>query len=153
MLTDTEYMARALTIAERGRGHVRVVVEARERELALRVEDDGPGMDARTRERAFDDFYTTKATGSGLGLAYVARVASEGRTARMAQPEPTAATARPVWPASAVTLARQVWPASEAAMVWMVPTASAVTLARQVWPVDPALMAFPASLERPANGA
>lgn len=75
-------------IAERGRGHVRVVVEARERELALRVEDDGPGMDARTRERAFDDFYTTKATGSGLGLAYVARVArAHGGRARIESEE------------------------------------------------------------------
>lgn len=63
-------------LAERGTGgRVAIVVEPREREVSVRVEDDGPGMDPRTRERAFDEFYTTKATGSGLGLALVSRVA------------------------------------------------------------------------------
>jgi signal transduction histidine kinase len=43
--------------------------------LVLSVTDTGEGMDARQAERAFDDFYTTKSTGSGLGLAFVRRVA------------------------------------------------------------------------------
>ena len=43
--------------------------------VSITVEDTGEGMDARVAERVFDDFYTTKATGSGLGLAFVRRVA------------------------------------------------------------------------------
>jgi signal transduction histidine kinase len=43
--------------------------------VVVRVEDTGEGMDARRAARAFDDFYTTKARGSGLGLAFVRRVA------------------------------------------------------------------------------
>jgi two-component system sensor histidine kinase HydH len=42
--------------------------------LVVRVIDRGPGMDARQRERAFEDFFTTKASGSGLGLAFTKRV-------------------------------------------------------------------------------
>ncbi|MBL9037536.1 MAG: HAMP domain-containing histidine kinase [Archangium sp.] len=38
------------------------------------LHDTGGGMDARTLERATDDFFTTKASGSGLGLSLARRV-------------------------------------------------------------------------------
>ena len=43
--------------------------------VELSVEDAGVGMSARTLAQALDDFFTTKARGSGLGLAFVRRVA------------------------------------------------------------------------------
>jgi signal transduction histidine kinase len=43
----------------------------------LAVRDSGSGIDPEFAERAFDAFVTTKAGGSGLGLALVRRVAEE----------------------------------------------------------------------------
>jgi two-component system, NtrC family, sensor histidine kinase HydH len=45
------------------------------RGIMVSVEDSGVGMSARVRERALDDFFTTKETGTGLGLPFVRRVA------------------------------------------------------------------------------
>jgi two-component system sensor histidine kinase HydH len=43
--------------------------------ISLEVRDEGVGMDARVLERATDQFFTTKATGTGLGLNFAERVA------------------------------------------------------------------------------
>jgi signal transduction histidine kinase/CheY-like chemotaxis protein len=43
----------------------------------LQVRDDGPGMDAEQQARAFEPYFTTKATGTGLGLALVKQAVTE----------------------------------------------------------------------------
>jgi len=43
--------------------------------VVVSVADTGEGIEARRAERVFDDFFTTKTTGSGFGLAFVKRVA------------------------------------------------------------------------------
>jgi two-component system, NtrC family, sensor histidine kinase HydH len=46
----------------------------RQPDALISVRDTGTGMDARHCERAFDEFFTTKPQGSGLGLSFVRRV-------------------------------------------------------------------------------
>jgi C4-dicarboxylate-specific signal transduction histidine kinase len=43
-------------------------------EVWLRVRDNGPGMDAEKLGRMWSPFYTSKATGTGLGLALSKKV-------------------------------------------------------------------------------
>jgi signal transduction histidine kinase len=52
----------------------------------ITVADDGPGMPAEDRERAFLRFTTSNPNGTGLGLAIVHRlVTSNGGTARLVE--------------------------------------------------------------------
>jgi signal transduction histidine kinase len=43
----------------------------------IEVQDDGPGLDAEARLRAFEPFFSTKSGGSGLGLALVKKIAED----------------------------------------------------------------------------
>ncbi len=45
---------------------------------ALRLTDDGPGIPHEILPKLFEPFYTTKASGNGLGLAIVSRILHEG---------------------------------------------------------------------------
>jgi two-component system sensor histidine kinase HydH len=53
---------------------VTVRVEPSEREVALIVEDEGPGIPEGTAERIFEDFFTTRTHGAGIGLAVVRQI-------------------------------------------------------------------------------
>ena len=55
-------------------GRVNVVVSGRP--AAITVRDHGCGMTPDQQQRAFDDYYTTKANGMGVGLSFVRKVAT-----------------------------------------------------------------------------
>ena len=53
-------------------GVIRITTRSRStRWVDVRVEDDGRGMTQEERSRILEPFFTTKATGSGLGLTLV----------------------------------------------------------------------------------
>lgn len=54
----------------------RVNVVVSERPAAVTVRDHGAGMTPEQQQRAFDDYYTTKANGMGVGLSFVRKVAT-----------------------------------------------------------------------------
>lgn len=60
-------------------------------ETLVEVEDGGPGIAAQDRARIFDAFYTTRASGAGLGLAVVKRIVDDhatlGATIEVTSPE------------------------------------------------------------------
>jgi signal transduction histidine kinase len=78
-------VANALDALSAG-GHVTVTTTATTAGARITVADDGPGMSAEDRERAFLRFTTSNPNGTGLGLAIVHRlVTSNGGTARLTE--------------------------------------------------------------------
>jgi signal transduction histidine kinase len=58
-----------------GKGRVRIQAQRHGGEATVSVDDDGPGVPADIRSRVFEALFTTKAQGSGLGLALCRRIA------------------------------------------------------------------------------
>ena len=58
-------------------GSVQLRVASAGDEVVLEVEDDGPGMSEEHQRRAFDAYFTTKATGTGLGLSLVKQAVTD----------------------------------------------------------------------------
>jgi two-component system, LuxR family, sensor kinase FixL len=60
--------------AMEGKGNIRVEVRATNGQCRIAFVDSGPGIPPEVREKLFTPFFTTKARGSGLGLATAKRL-------------------------------------------------------------------------------
>ena len=61
--------------AVRGQGRIRVRLHHSGTRTIIDIVDTGPGIPLEHHERLFTPFFTTKARGTGLGLATVRRIA------------------------------------------------------------------------------
>ncbi len=78
---DTEKLERVITNgvhnavqAMGGSGLLLIVLRRRNDRIELRIEDSGDGIALEALPKLFTPFYTTRATGTGLGLAYAKKV-------------------------------------------------------------------------------
>lgn len=70
----TNLVRNAIDAAEGG-GYGSVTVRVTDRPAVIGVRDRGIGMTREQRNRAFDDYFTTKENGMGVGLSFVRKVA------------------------------------------------------------------------------
>jgi len=80
-ILDADQITRVLTNlllnasqATDGKGHIWIEAESDSEQVRLRVRDDGPGVPDDIRPRVFEALFTTKAKGTGLGLALCRRI-------------------------------------------------------------------------------
>lgn len=70
-----------------GRGRIKILLGLERAAPVLRIADWGPGIPLEQRERLFEPYSTSKARGTGLGLAVCKRIADEhGAQLRLAAP-------------------------------------------------------------------
>jgi signal transduction histidine kinase len=74
-------------------GRLKIAVDRRgDDSAAITVTDSGPGISADNLPKVFDPFFSTKAKGTGLGLALVQQIAAEHGGRAEAESEPGAGT-------------------------------------------------------------
>ena len=61
-------------VQEDRQGRICITSEKEGRYVAIRIRDNGIGMEQKTLEHLFDPFFTTKAEGTGLGLSVSYRI-------------------------------------------------------------------------------
>ena len=80
LLNSAEFAGPSPTITIRAREEASTIV--------ISVSDNGPGFTAQGLRMAFDPFYTTKATGAGMGLARARRIVNEHQGTMDAENQP-----------------------------------------------------------------
>jgi signal transduction histidine kinase len=81
-------VSNAVDSLEGKNGAVTVTTERGKSVVRLSVSDTGRGMSKAELDRAFDDFYTTKAGGTGLGLSIVRRLVLDSSGSLTVETEP-----------------------------------------------------------------
>ena len=80
-------------------GAIRVRLRSAEagRRAEIEIEDTGAGIDAAVKDRLFEPFFSTKTSGSGLGLALVKRIAEDHGGGVSLEPAPGRGTRAVLW--------------------------------------------------------
>ncbi len=81
-------LGNALRYASSAEGAVRLFADRKTDYVFLHVIDDGPGIEESVRNQVFEPFFTTRTSGTGLGL-YIARELCEANGARLSLRENT----------------------------------------------------------------
>ncbi len=101
---DRRLLERALTnlienalhaVGDEGRISIRLA--SSESQVEITVEDSGPGVDPEILDRIFEPFFSTKSTGSGLGLALVRKIAEDHGGGVRLESEASRATRAVLW--------------------------------------------------------
>lgn len=88
LLSALSNIARNTLSVVTGAPELRIEAVGAGRQVGIDLADNGPGVAAEQRERVFEPFFTTRAGGTGLGLAVAAEVATRhGGSLQLVAPE------------------------------------------------------------------
>jgi len=84
-------------VGEEGTIQVRLRSAEDGRRAVIEIEDSGAGVDSSVKDRLFEPFFSTKTSGSGLGLALVKRIAEDHGGGVALEPAPRRGTRAILW--------------------------------------------------------
>ena len=85
------------TVGEAGAIRVSLRAGDQGRRVEIEVRDTGAGVPPEVRDRVFEPFFSTKTSGSGLGLALVKKIAEDHGGGVSLQSAPGEATRAVLW--------------------------------------------------------